>query len=278
MENLTAFFNHMSLQDAVDAKYETLCNLGMPAKLLQDFHDVCSMSMDTVDAYQFLHAEDNLFADIYDSGEIGDDGVKRFVFPFVKGKQIPEGIKEVCGPVGTQTSKWHQENLQQHAALVAANAVDAGINPTMAVALAVLHDIGKKYTAATNKFGGVCFYGHAKVSAFIVAHWLKNWTHPLSSEMVRDITLVVYAHMFPHDTWNVTTHWKTGEPVDYRGDFYRELQEYLGGDKAEANRIMALIDIFEKCDVGVEDAVFSEEIKQQIKRGEDLILKTVVCS
>ena len=84
--------------------------------------------------------------------------------------------------------------------------------------------------------------------------------------------------MFPHDTWNVTTHWKTGEPVDYRGDFYRELQDYLGGDKAEASRIMALIDIFEKCDVGVEDVVFSEEIKQQIKRGEDLILKTVVCS
>ena len=278
MNNLTEFFNNMSLSDAASAKFETLCDLGMPAKLLQGLHEICSMSLDAVGAYQFLHAEDNLFTTIYGEGEVGSDGAKRFVFPFVKGKQIPAGISAVSGPIGTQTSKWHQENLQQHAALVAANAVDAGIDPTMAVALAVLHDIGKKYTAATNKFGGVCFYGHAKVSAFIVAHWLKNWTHPLSSEMVRDITLVVYAHMFPHDTWNVTTHWKTGEPVDYRGDFYRELQDYLGGDKAEASHIMALIDIFEKCDVGVEDAVFSEEIKQQIKRGEDLILKTVVCS
>ena len=278
MNNLTVFLNDMSLSNAASAKFETLCDLGMPAKQLQSLHDVCSMSLDTVGAYQFLHAEDDLFTAIYGEGEVGSDGAKSFVFPFVKGKQIPDGIREVCGPIGTQTSKWHQENLQQHAALVAANAVDAGIKPTMAVALAVLHDIGKKYTAATNKFGCVCFYGHAKVSAFIVTHWLRNWKHSLSSEMARDITLVVYAHMFPHDTWNVTTHWKTGEPVDYRGDFYKELQEYLGGDKAEANRIMALIDIFEKCDVGVEDAAFSEEIKQQIKRGEDLILNTVVCS
>lgn len=278
MDNLSSYFKDMSLSDAVGAKYETLCNLGMPARLLQELHGICKMSLGAVGVYQFLHIEDDLFTTIYGEGEIGNDGVKRFVFPFVKGKQIPDGIKEVCGPIGTQTSKWHQENLQQHAALVAANAVDAGMHPTMAVALAVLHDIGKKYTAATNKFGGVCFYGHAKVSAFIAAHWLTNWMYPLNQEMVRDITLVIYAHMFPHDTWPTTKHWKTGEPVDYRGDFYKELLDYFGGNKVEADHIMELIDTFEKCDIGVEDEVFSAETKEKIKRGEKLILETVVRS
>lgn len=278
MNNLTDYFNDMSLRDAYDADFDTLLKMGMPADLIERLHDICSMSLGARGVYQFLNVEDELFTRIYGEGEIGDDGVKRFVYPFVAGKVIPEDVKEVFGPIGTQTSKWHYETLQQHVALVAANAVEAGLPPKLAVALAVLHDIGKKYTSATNKVGGVCFYGHAKVSAFIAAHWLANWMYPMDWEMMRDIVVVVYAHMFPHTTWKDKTHWKTGKPVNYRQDFYEELLAFCEGDKEATNRLMEIIDTFEKCDVGVETEVIPPEIEQKIKRGEDLILNTTVCS
>ena len=280
MNNLTAYFKNMTLKEAYDAKFETLLKAGMPADLLKDLNDICNMSLGVKGAYQFLHIEDKLFTDIYGGGEIGSDGVKRFVYPFVADKKIPDDIREAYGPIGTQTSKWHYETLQQHVALVAANAVDAGIEPKLAVALAVLHDIGKKYTSATNKVGGVCFYNHAQVSAFIATHWLSNWTYPMDwDEMGDEIIVVIYAHMYPHTTWKGTKHWKTGAPVDYRGDFYKELLAFCDGDKERANHFMATVDTFEKCDVGVEAIDgFTPEIEQKIKRGEDLILNTKVAS
>ena len=270
MNNLTAYFNEMSLQDACDAKFETLLKLGMPADLLRDLHGICNMSLGARGVYQYLHIEDELFTRIYGEGEIGRDGVKRFVYPFVVGQQIPDGVVEVCGPIGTQTSKWHYETLQQHAALVAANACDEGLHPKMAVALAVLHDIGKKYTAATNKYGGVCFHGHAKVSAFIAAHWLSHWMYPMDWETMRNVVAVTYAHMLPHDTWK--------DNDQARGEFYRELVAFCDGNKDDAADLMSLIATFEKCDVGVETEVFTPELVAKIKRGEDLILNTRVCS
>ena len=270
MENrtLTPYFGKMSLAQSWEGDYDLLAQAGMPTKQLGFLRDICEdVPTEPATVYNFLVEDDSLFRSIYGSGRFCGSCHEFFVYPFVVGKKIPEDIEEVCGPIGIQTSKWHKETIQQHVGLVAANLVDAGISEDLAVTLSVLHDIGKKYTTATNKVGAICAYNHGKVSAFIAGHWLRQI---YSRWMAKEIVATIYGHMLPHDTWNVTTHWKTGEPVDYRRDFYEgELLSYCDNDKAFADRIMSLIDIFSECDRGVSE--FNPIILERITRGQELI-------
>ena len=274
--NLTPIFKNISLKQAYRGDFAILYKEGIPLEELQKFREICEMGdMSIRKAYDFLSVADPLFTYIYGEGNY-EDGERVFYYPFAKGVTIPEGTKMVRGPLGTQTSKWHHESLSQHVALVAANLVDAGIRPQMAVALAVLHDVGKKYTTSTNKRGEISFYGHAKVGAFIAAHWLARWLRPMDWRMAHTIVAVIYAHMDAHELWALTEDPRTHAPVDYRSDFRKELLGFCEGDEEWTEGIMNLIDVFQECDEGV--AAVTPEIEQKIKRGEELILNTVVCS
>ena len=268
MENktLTPYFRNLPLSEAWEGDFGLLSMAGMPPGQLKCLTDVCKDTPKSTKAvYDFLVDKDPLFRDIYSDGTFIDQE-EQFVFPFIVGKKIPEDIKEVVGPIGTQTSKYHQETLQQHVELVVANLIDVGIDEALAVRLAVLHDIGKKYTSATNAVGGVCYYNHAELSAFIAGHWLRQ---SYDEKSAKEIVAIIYDHMLPFTSWNVERHWKTGEPVNYRQDFYGVLLRYIDNDVAAADRIMSTIDTFAECDEGV--AEFSPAILEKIARGHGLI-------
>ena len=269
MENktLTHFFRNMTLTEAWEGDFSLLIRAGMPAKQVRLLRNICQSVPESLAAiYEFLAEKDPLFRSIYGVGRF-HGGLEIFVFPFIVGKTIPENIREVRGPIGTQTSKYHHETIQQHVGLVAANLVDAGVPKELAVMLAVLHDIGKKYTSATNKVGGVCAYNHGEISAFIAGYWLRRM---YDERKAKEIVAVVYGHMLPLNSWNATTHWRTGEPVDFRREFYEEeLLSYCDNDSALADRIMSLIDTFSECDEGVSE--FTPAILEKIAKGQKLI-------
>ena len=175
-------------------------------------------------------------------------------------------LKKLSPPIGTQTSKYHHENLRDHVALVAANLVDAGLSSTLAVQLAVLHDVGKKYTAATNKVGDICYYNHEAVSALIAKYWLRGTA---SKSTIKQIVAVIYAHLLPLTTWNRTVHWKTGLPCNFRQDFEHELESFYDGNQVDVKRTMELIDTLTKCDEGILE--MTPEYAQKIARGRELI-------
>lgn len=266
-KTLTPYFRNLPLSEAWAGDFGLISTNGMPPGQLQHLKEICENTPDCI--YDFLVEKDPLFRSIYSESAFINQK-EQFVFPFITGRAISEDIKEVVGPIGTQTSKYHQENLEQHVALVVANLANAGIDEALATVLALLHDIGKKYTSATNQVGDVCFYNHAEVSAFIVGHWLRNESY--NERLAKEIVAVVYGHMFPLNSWNVSKHWKTGELVDFRKDFYEgQLLRYCDGDKAFANHIMSLIDIFAKCDEGVVE--FTPAILEKIERGRALIFE-----
>ena len=263
---LTPYFRNLSLKQAWEGDFDVLTRAGMLVKQLGLLRDICKTAPESpATIYDFLVKKDPLFRSIYGIGHL-HGGEEIFDYPFIVGKKIPEGTKEVSGPIGEQTSKYHRETIQQHVALVAENLVDANVPKDLAVILATLHDIGKKYTTATNKVGDVCFYNHGEVSAFITGYWLRQM---YDERRAKGIMAVIYGHMLPY-SWNVTTHWKTGEPVDFRRDFYEgELLPYCYYDVVFAREIMSLITTFSSCDEGVSE--FTPVILNKIARGQKLI-------
>lgn len=240
---------------------------------------ICSQSLGMKQAYDFLDKEDLLFGEIYGKwAKELVDGRWHYTYPFVEGQQIPDGTREVVGPVGTQTSKWHKESLKQHAAYVVANLVkETDLDVETAVRLGVLHDVGKKYTSATNKHGGICCHEHAKVSAVIASCWL----HKLPPEQRKTVFAVIYAHMFPQNEWNpekkqslnratlADHHRLYRDPEQVKAGFYKELVSFLNGDVHWADRIMDLVYVFAKCDKGITE--FTPDVLERIKLGEAII-------
>ena len=262
--NLENVFKDLTLKQAWDGDYD-LDMHGMPPEQQALLLNICEMRPKLRDVYDFLAEPDSLFCNIYREGTpVGE--TKCFFYPFNENDLIPEGVKEVCGPVGTQTSIWHLEDLRQHAQLVATNLIDAGLDAKLSITLALLHDVGKKYTAATNKYGGVSFHNHAFVSAFIASHWLRD--EP--KRVAKAIVAVIYAHMLAKDEWIPTEYRKNHEPANHRESFREELIEFLNGDVWWANQTMELIDTFSICDEGVEK--FTVDIVKNIDRGKDNIL------
>lgn len=268
MENktLTPYFSNLTLAEAWEGDFDILAERGMPQNQLEALKDICKKTPNGAsDVYDFLTNKDPLFRDIYGNG-IFIDQEEQFTFPFIKGKKIPSGFREVVGPIGTQTSKYHKETLTEHVELVAAHLVEHAFGEELARWLATLHDVGKKYTSVTNRVGEVCFCNHAEISAFIAGHWLRQFLNYKSS---KEIMAIIYAHMLPSTSWNVTEDWRTGEPVNYAEDFYQELLRFCKNNKVFADHIFSRIYLFSLCDVGVTE--FTPAIFEKIAKGHRLI-------
>ena len=250
---VTKFFKGVSLSQIWRGDFRPLAENGMPEEQVNALRQVCENAPKSV--YEFLvDADDPLFRNIYGDGLIDIDGRTIFSYPLVKMKKMPADMKPATGPIGTQTSKYHQEDILQHVALVALNLVNNGVSEELAKKLALLHDVGKKYTSATNKIGEICFYGHAEVSAFIVAQWLKK-DESIDELTAKKIVAVTYGHMFAF--------------LGYPEGFQTELAILLGDDDVAAETI-DLIEKFSGCDEGVTE--FTDEIMAKIATGQKLLL------
>ncbi|MBR6964913.1 hypothetical protein IKH83_01215 [Candidatus Saccharibacteria bacterium] len=140
--------------------------------------------------------------------------------------------------------------------MVTVRLIRAGLSEIEATTLAVLHDIGKKYTAGTNKHGEACFYGHAAMGAILTAiqarclPWFTTtWEH-------RTAVGLVYGHTFPYSEW-------PGHPGK-KEEYFLELVELFRGEASFANRTMQLIEIFNTADIGCKT---SEELAEARKPG-----------
>ena len=205
--------------------------------------------------YDFLSEKDELFRNIYsESFSVG--GEEYFIYPFVEQQVIPDDVVERAGPIGLQTSMYHRESLQEHATLVAANLVDAGVDRQTAAYLAVLHDVGKKYTAATNKKGEISFFNHAPLSAFITGRWLRS----VDERMAKLLVAVIYAHFRAH-------FWK--KKPDDRQKYFGELLAFYDGDEQCAEEVMSLIEKLNVCDEGVTE--FTPKFWKKTESGEGII-------
>ena len=70
-----------------------------------------------------------------------------------------------------QTSKYHKETLLDHIAFVTHEMKYTGY---LGITIAILHDIGKKFTVKYNKDGEICYYGHEKISAQLAVDMLTG--------------------------------------------------------------------------------------------------------
>lgn len=263
-KTLTKYFGKTSLMRIWHSGIEDFTEIPEDQRL--KLHAICEIRPDNLEeAYNFFGLPDLLFRSIYD--EVGtENGEKLYLYPFIQGAAIPDHIEEVVGPIGTQTSKYHQESLKDHIALVAKNLFDAGLSGTLATQLAVMHDLGKKYTSATNKVGQVCFYNHAAISALIAKYWLRGTN---SQTTVKYIVATIYAHMLPYTDWQRATDFRTGLPRDFRHEFELQLKDFYDGHPGDIQRTMELIDLLAKCDEGI--LKMTPEYAQKIARGRELI-------
>lgn len=139
--------------------------------------------------------------------------------------------------IGEQYSRHHRENLAAHAATVYIGLWEAALPTCETLALALLHDIGKKYCAALNRHGEVCFYGHAQLSALFAAHWLPDdFPHRWAD------VAAIYYHMHPKvEDW--AHHPKRATTVRL------ELQQFFSNAKP-ADEALGLIEQLSRCDIG----------------------------
>lgn len=261
---LTKYFKNVKLADIDDGKKLD----GIPDKLDFLLKETAShlSKLWIPGVFDFLSEPDPLFHYIYGYGK--DD---IFTYPFIEGKRIPEGIVEVKGPVGTQDSRYHRESLEEHVCLVAALLAEQGyFTKRQAVQLAVWHDIGKKYTTATNARGEICFYNHAQLSTYLAA---RSGCFDSDGEAPR-LLPIIYGHMQPMTSWNQSKDWETGEPRDYKAEFFEEMKSYWFGREEFAAQAVKDIEMFTLCDIGVED-VSGPEIRRKIEAGRELIMSTL---
>ena len=129
-----------------------------------------------------------------------------------------------------------------------------------------MHDLGKKYTSATNKVGQICFYNHAAISALIAKYWLRGTN---SQTTVKYIVATIYAHMLPYTDWQRTTDFRTGLPRDFRHEFELQLKDFYDGHPGDIQRTMELIDLLAKCDEGIQE--ITPEYEQKIASGREII-------
>jgi hypothetical protein len=94
-----------------------------------------------------------------------------------------------------QTSKYHKEGLMDHVALVVSRIGYAVKRNPLAVKIAILHDLGKKYTVKINPRGEVCYYGHEHLSALIAKDLISNGVITMSDEDAKITFAVIDAHL-----------------------------------------------------------------------------------
>lgn len=112
------------------------------------------------------------------------------------------GDDPLAGAIGLQTGSHHIETLAEHVGLVCFELIaNQQMSRRHAAILAVLHDIGKKYTTAINKKRHCCFYGHDRLSAYLAAHWLERYggRYDIEPQLAQWMVAAIWGHMLPRD-------------------------------------------------------------------------------
>lgn len=99
----------------------------------------------------------------------------------------------VISSLNVQTSKYHKETLLDHVALVTYNMIKKCGIDKLAVTIAILHDIGKKYTIKVNNNGDICYYNHELVSAQLAVDVMNNGNY--TPDEIKIVTAVIEAHL-----------------------------------------------------------------------------------
>ena len=97
--------------------------------------------------------------------------------------------------LNTQTSRYHQEDLMDHIALVTRRVGFTSNLDPLAIKIAILHDLGKKYTVKINPRGDVCYYGHEHISAIIAKDLIDSGVITVSDKDANTIFAVIDAHL-----------------------------------------------------------------------------------
>ncbi len=262
-KTLSRAFEALSLGEAYSGKYAYLGY--MPDKELELLKAICKNAPKSIaETFKFLEKKDELFLYIYDSYAIMG-GEEYFIYPFTDERKLPEGLSMEIGPIGAQNSQFHAENLSEHVAMVQVNLEEAGIPREIAAKIAVLHDVGKKYTSATNRVGDIASYGHADVSAFIASHWLKQWD--IEEQDAKVLVAVIYAHMKPFNDWRRANHSRGA--INKKQGFYLQLIDFMG-DEYLANKTMDLISLVARADEGVQE--IDDYAISKIIKGSNILL------
>ena len=247
------YFRNMPLEKVWEGDFKLLAEQGMPTEWVEAFEKVCRMDMSSAqEICEFFSQGDDLVDAIYGEYRVyGKDDV--FFFPLVDDASVPKDTEKVCARVGELRSKGSWWDSKEHACLVASlHDEEIMLRPEESVYLAAVHDIGKKYTAATKAKDELCFPEHATVSAFIAGHWLRNRRKkeaiPEKKQFRisdKEMVAIIYAHMFPK------------EVEDYRNKFWSELLAFLGGKSLVTSHTMDQIHVFSFCNKDAAD--FDEE-------------------
>lgn len=134
-------------------------------------------------------------------------------------------------------SRYHHEGFDIHCYLVIGNMIaefEAGRVSEEAVMAACLHDIAKPRTAALNKRGEACFYGHEKVTDEELAEFLDPSYQGFS--MVADL---VRGHMLPYGASENT-------PEPWRGRNQEALRKLLL--KYKGSTFAQYLEVLHLCD------------------------------
>ena len=101
-----------------------------------------------------------------------------------------------------QKSKYHQEGLTEHIALVAHKMHQMTMFTSrkqnrIAVAIAILHDLGKKFTIKINQVGDVCYWNHESLSANLARDFLltHNDDGHFTDEEINMIFIIIHQHL-----------------------------------------------------------------------------------
>lgn len=122
------------------------------------------------------------------------------------GTYLVENLKEKrfteINTLNDQRSKYHQECLTDHIAIVAhkmhtMTMFDSRNRNKIAVAIAILHDLGKKFTVKINQTGDICYWNHESLSADLARDYLNthNKDGYFSDDEINMIYIVIHQHL-----------------------------------------------------------------------------------
>lgn len=101
-----------------------------------------------------------------------------------------------------QTSKYHQELLLDHIAIVTHKMHELTMFTSrkqnkIAVAIAILHDLGKKFTVKINHAGEICYWNHESLSANLARDYMliHNQNDYFTNEEINMIFIVIHQHL-----------------------------------------------------------------------------------
>ena len=186
-----------------------------------------------------------------------------YAIPHVKDPKTVTFIENL----NVQTSRYHKETVMDHIALVVYNMHRDYGNTfgELAIAIAILHDLGKKYTIGINNIGDICYYGHEKLSAEIARNVITNTdiyrNNLFTDEDVDTLYNVIYHHL----------DLKLIKDEDMKEIYCQGFRQKYG------KRALDYLVILDKEDQGIADTndLYSKETLDKIQIGTNIIMKYV---